>query len=118
MQEEVGNRTVTGSGSGTAFSDPTEDPNAWSPTLSTGTDEDLLKEKVGNLLGIINTIGVVVSVVMIGIIGIKYMLGSVEEKADYKKAMIPYVVGVFMLVSVTTIPNIIYTIVTSSGFFG
>ena len=52
------------------------------------------------------------------VLGIKYMLGSVEEKADYKKAIIPYLIGMFLLVSVTTLPNLIYQIVTSTGFFG
>ena len=37
------------------------------------------------------------------IIGIKYIIGSVEEKADYKKTMIPYLIGVFIFFSLSQI---------------
>ena len=99
---------------GEALTDPTENPGAWNPTIE---DDPALNEKIENVLGVINTIGIVVAVIILMILGIKYMLGSVEEKADYKKAIIPYLIGMFLLVSVTTLPNIIYQIVTSTGFF-
>ena len=98
-----------------AFTDPTVDPNAWKPNIV--VDDDL-GNKAGNVLKIINTIGIVCAVIVLTVLGIKYMMGSVEEKADIKKSMIPYIIGMFFLVSVTTIPNIIYSIVTSTGFFG
>ena len=68
-----------------------------------------VKEIAGNLLGAIQAVGVVVSVVMLTVIGIKYMLGSIEEKAEYKKTLLPYIVGAFMVFAVTTIPQLIYT---------
>ena len=64
------------------FNDPTKDPNYWKPTV--GSD-DTLVDKTSSLLGAINTIGVTVSIIALIAIGIKYMLGSVEEKAEYKK---------------------------------
>ena len=36
------------------------------------------------------------------------MLGSVEERADYKKTMIPYLIGAFMVFTVSLIPQIIF----------
>ena len=45
------------------------------------------------ILGFINLIGIAISVIVLALIGIKYMLGSVEEKADIKKLLIPYIVG-------------------------
>lgn len=68
-----------------------------------------VKEMAGNLLGAIQAVGVVVSVVMLTVIGIKYMLGSIEERAEYKKTLFPYIVGAFMVFAVTTIPQLIYT---------
>lgn len=64
--------------------------------------------KAEGILSFIQAVGVVLSVVWLIVIGLKYMLGSVEEKADYKKAMIPYLIGVALLFSVTTLPQIIY----------
>lgn len=71
---------------------------------------DTLKSKANNILGIIQTVGVIISVVMLIGIGIKYMLGSVEEKAEYKETLKPYIIGAFVLFTGTTIPNIIYKI--------
>ena len=64
--------------------------------------------KVEGLLSIIQMVGVILSVIILVMIGIKYMLGSVEEKADYKKSMIPYLIGDLMVFSVTTLPQLIY----------
>ena len=59
-------------------------------------------------LGIIQTIGVVGSVIILIVAGIKYMTGSLEEKADYKKALMPYIVGAIILFSATTLANMVY----------
>lgn len=69
-----------------------------------------LKSKAGVILGAIQNIGIVVSVVMLMVIGIKYMLGSVEEKANYKKTLVPYLIGALFLFTGTLIPQLIYKI--------
>ena len=56
--------------------------------------------------------GVIVAVVIILIIGIKYMVGSAEEKAEYKKTMIPYIVGAVLIFAGATIVNAVYNIIT------
>lgn len=61
-----------------------------------------------NIVAIIQTVGVVVAVVILLILGIKYMMGSAEEKADYKKSMIPYIVGAILIFASTTIVNIVW----------
>ena len=54
--------------------------------------------KAGNQLAtIIRAVGIVAAVLILMILGIKYMLGSAEEKAEYKKTMIPYIVGAVVL---------------------
>ena len=60
------------------------------------------------IMGIINTVGVVVAVVVLMVLGIKYMMGSAEEKAEYKKTMIPYLIGAVLIFAATTIANAIY----------
>ena len=46
-------------------------------------------------------------------LGIKYMMGSASEKAEYKKTMIPYVVGVVLLFSAAIIVQIIQSTTTT-----
>lgn len=69
-----------------------------------------LSNRVGKILGIIRIIGTVTSVVMLIVIGLKFMLGSVEEKAEYKQTIIPYLIGAALVFSGTTIPQILYQI--------
>lgn len=96
-----------------AVKDVLEDPDFFRPGIA--TEEPELQEKAGKVLGIVNTVGVIVSVISLMIIGIKYMLGSLEEKAEYKKTMLVYIIGAILLFSATTIPNILYKIGTSLG---
>lgn len=87
----------------------TIDPSEFEPS-STEIPKDVT-DMAGIIVNILQVIGVVTSVIVIAIIGIKYMVGSVEQKADFKKTMIPYLVGVLMLVCTTTILKIIYNLV-------
>ena len=77
-------------------------PNEWDPGPGE-IEEGPFLEKVGLVLGCIKYIGIVTSVLVLVIIGLKYMLGSVEAKAEYKKTMIPYVVGCFMIMGISII---------------
>lgn len=71
-----------------------------------------------NLIGIIaatiQVIGVVISVVILVMLGIKYMMGSVEEKADYKKSMIPFLIGAIFISATGTIVRIINNLVSQA----
>ena len=69
-----------------------------------------MQDKTNAILGAINIVGVIVSVVTLMILGIKYMFGSVEEKAEYKNTAFMYILGAILIFSVTTIPNILYKI--------
>ena len=55
------------------------------------------------IVGIIQVVGVVIAVVVILVIGIKYLIGSAEEKAEYKKTMIPYLVGAVLVFGASAI---------------
>ena len=67
-----------------------------------------ITELGGSIMGIIRTIGVVVAVIILMVLGIKYMMGSAEEKAEYKKTMIPYIIGAVLLFGATTIAGMVY----------
>lgn len=67
-----------------------------------------LVSKAGIILGILQAIGSVVSVVMLIMIGIKYMLGSVEEKAEYKETLKPYIIGCVLLFIIPNLVQIIF----------
>lgn len=76
----------------------------------TKPDSQQIRNKSGIILGIIQILGVILSVIMLIVLGIKYMLGSVEEKAEYKKTLVPYIIGAFLVFTGSLIPQLIYTI--------
>ena len=76
---------------------------------STGTAK--VKNVVRPIIGTLQTIGIVIAVITIIVIGLKYMTGSVAEKAEYKKTMIPYIIGVILIVAITQLVGLVATIV-------
>lgn len=66
-------------------------------------------EKVGNgILSIVWNIGSATSIIAIIALGIKYMLGSVEEKAKYKNTLMPYFIGAIFVFGATAVSGIVY----------
>lgn len=94
-------------GSGSIF-DSIINPDLYSP----GKEESPEAMEIANLItGIIYYAGIFISVGALMIIGIKYMLGSVEEKAQYKEVMMPYIIGAVLLFGGVNILKIIETVV-------
>ena len=63
---------------------------------------------IGNSIAtIIRNVGIVAAVVIIMILGLKYMMGSAQEKAEYKKTMIPYIVGAVLLFGASAIAQMV-----------
>ncbi len=70
-----------------------------------------LSEKTNVIVGIIQAVGTVISVIILTIIAIRYMISSVEEKAEYKETMVPYIIGAGSLLVVSNFVGIIYSII-------
>ena len=67
--------------------------------LEAGKSEDVvidttkLQDTSNVIYNILLLAGMVAAVVISGILGIKFMIGSAEEKAQIKDALIPFVIG-------------------------
>lgn len=90
------------------FTDVLTNLNTYIPTDE--ASDGRLEKKASVILTTITNIGMILAVLMIAIIGVKYMLGSVEEKAEYKKDMIPYLVGACLLFGITVIVKVLQQI--------
>lgn len=55
-------------------------------------------------------ISIIVAVVVLMYTGLKFIVGSTMEKAEYKKSLIPIVIGVAILVFATTITNVLFSL--------
>lgn len=94
----------------TTFAKKDINPDDYNPGKINKKDASLALDKVGKILGVIRNIGVITSVLMLSIIGLKYMLGSLDEKANYKETMFPYFIGCILLMGASIIPSAIYSI--------
>lgn len=63
---------------------------------------------VAKIINLIRNVAVIGGVLILTILGFKYMLGSAEEKADYKKSLVPLVVGIVVVMAATSIMSLIF----------
>lgn len=73
-------------------------------------DTTSLNSKAGKILAYIRNIAVIAGVIIITILGVKYMTGSLEEKSEYKKSFIPLIVGIIVIMAATAIATTIFSI--------
>lgn len=77
----------------------------------TPIDNSEIRTTGNKIITAISTIGSIISVIVLVVLGIKYMAGSVEEKAEYKKSLLPYVIGAVLVFAASSIAGIVYTLV-------
>lgn len=83
--------------------------------INLGKDEEPInKENLQNtsndIYNILFTIAVVIAFAVGMVIGIQFMLASVDEKAKIKETLIPYVIGVFIIFAAFGIWKIVVNI--------
>lgn len=60
------------------------------------------------IVGVIQVVGYVIAVVMLVIIGIKYITSSPEGKAEVKKTALFYVLGAVLIAGAATIVGVVF----------
>lgn len=63
----------------------------------TSIDTDKLQDTSNMIYNILLILGMCIAVIVSAILGIKFMIGSTEEKAQVKDALIPFVVGCIVI---------------------
>lgn len=76
-------------------------------------DPVTFQAKANRFIEVIQVVGSIASVITLIIIGIRYMFSSVEEKAEFKKTAMGYVIGCVMVFAIVNLLNIIYDIARS-----
>ena len=66
------------------------------------------------VIKIVTTVGSIASVIVLVVLGIKYMMGSAEEKAEYKKTLLPYIIGAVFVFAASTIASVIFNFANSN----
>ena len=92
---------------------PTPDSIIGEMDKATGGTDTGIATIGGNIVNMLTTAGIVIAVIVLLILGVKYMMGSASEKAEYKKTMIPYIVGAVLIFAGTSLVRVIYSLSTS-----
>ena len=87
-------------------------PSNWIPDTYTQEEVKEIVDTASIVVSVIRVAGVIVTVIVLLALGIKYMTGSVSEKAEYKKSMIPYVVGAVIFFGLSQILSLVISVVT------
>ena len=73
-------------------------------------DEDKVKGTSDTIYRILLALGISIAVIVSGILGIKFMLGSTEEKAQVKETLIPFFIGCIIVFGAFSIWRIVVEI--------
>lgn len=84
-------------------------------TAGESTDANGVASIGGQVASVITTAGIVIAVIVLLVLGIKYMIGSASEKAEYKKTMIPYIVGAVLILGASGIVKLLFSAVKIGG---
>ena len=88
------------------------DPSTYKGESSVSTTKI---DSLGNtIIKIVSTVGSIASVLVLVVLGIKYMMGSAEDKAEYKKTLLPYVIGAALVFAASAIAGVVYNFANSS----
>ncbi len=73
-------------------------------------DKGSLQNASSSIYNILLICGVIIAVLIGSIMGIKFMIGSVEEKAEIKAALVPFAIGCIVVFGAFGIWKIVVTI--------
>ena len=73
-----------------------------------GTNTTGIQNLGNQIISIISVIGSIVSVIVLIVLGLKYMMGSAEEKAEYKKTLMPYLIGAVLIFAASVIAGAVF----------
>ncbi|MBQ3407915.1 MAG: TrbC/VirB2 family protein [Clostridia bacterium] len=72
-------------------------------------DTSGLNNVAQNVINIIWIISIIVAIVVVMVIGIQFIVGGTQQKAEYKKALMPVAVGVGLVVFGTSIVKFLFS---------
>ena len=69
-------------------------------------------EIIGRIVGIVQVAGSLISVIALIIIGFRYMMSSVEEKAQLKNVIKYYIIGAVLVFATSNVLSVAYNVIS------
>ena len=89
------------------------DPSDWKPSDLNPGDVQEITDSAKVIVSFIRYMGIVVSIIALLILGMKFMVGSVEERAEYKKSMKAFLIGVLIFFALSQVLALIIDVASS-----
>lgn len=64
----------------------------------------------GRIIVLLRNFSIIAGVILIIVLGVKYMMGSVEQKSDYQKSFVPLVIGIILVIGATSIASFLFSL--------
>ena len=90
------------------YTNAVDNPGKYKPTGPTYQEMSETNDVIGLIAGVVQVAGTIISVAVLMVIGIRYMISSAEEKAEYKERLFPYFVGAVILFAASNLVNALY----------
>lgn len=88
--------------------------NPWD-TQPDGIDGTTVTTYTNNIAGTLTTLGIIIAVLALMITGLGFIIASVTEKVDYKKRLVPIIIGILVIIFIINILNMLNSIGKSLG---
>lgn len=86
----------------------TINPDGYKPSEIKAEEVADMYSYIGVIAGAIQIFGTIISIVSLLIIGIRYVASSIDEKAELKERLFPYLIGAVLLFGASNLVNIVY----------
>ncbi len=84
--------------------------NIETATNSANVDTSKFVTTAGKIIALLRNFSIIAGVILIIVLGVKYMMGSVEQKSDYQKSFVPLVIGVVLVIGATSIASFLFSL--------
>ena len=88
-------------------------PDTYTPGSTGSIDKPFVIQYTGKVTGFFRQISIIIAVLTIMFVGVKYITGSLSQKADYKKDLIPIAIGILLICFLTAIISTVVEFATS-----
>ena len=79
------------------------DVDDYDPSKKVSSDVYAIDDAAGFIIKVIQVIGIIAGTVGIAMLGIRYMIGGVDDKAEFKETAGPYIFGIGFLFGSTAL---------------
>lgn len=86
----------------------TYDPGNWKNQTGNKIQTGDIQNFSASIINVVSIVGSAAAIITLIILGIKYMMGSAEEKAEYKKTLLPYIIGAAMVFGASVLVGVVY----------